>query len=286
MSLSTRRQSALPDGVRKLLTERIEDHLELPFQSSTSAQVMSLCNDEKCDAFKLGELISFDQSLAGHVLAVANSAAYAPKEPIISLHQAVSRLGIGTICEISMAVSLKGKVFDVPGHATLVRELWMHSACSAAYCKEVARSLRENVEGAFLSGLLHDVGMPIVLQNLVDMSRERTDRQIPHGILTAAMEEFHEAVGARMVHHWQLPAWIAEVVAHHHAFSDAGEHRRETAITRMGDLLAHWALDDSAEAEDFAGDADVERELNLYREDVEGLLDLRGQVLEVAEAFL
>ena len=66
---------------------------------------MSLCSEETCDAARLAELITHDQALAGHVLGVSNSAAYAPKEPIVSLQQAVSRLGSDTVCEIAMAPS-------------------------------------------------------------------------------------------------------------------------------------------------------------------------------------
>ncbi|HED64891.1 MAG TPA: HDOD domain-containing protein [Planctomycetes bacterium] len=286
MTLQTRHQSKLPDGVRKLLRERIEGNLDLPFQSNTAAQVLELCNDERCDAHRLAELISLDQSLAGHVLSVSNSAVYAPTEPIVSLQQAVSRLGIGTICEISVAVALKGRVFDVPGHAVRIREMWMHSAATGVYTKEVARSLRMNVEGAFLCGLLHDVGKPIVLQNLVDLSRTKTNRPVPSGILEAAMDEFHEVVGAMMVEHWKLPSWMKEVVGHHHNFTEATESQRETMITRLGDVLAHWALSEGASEENFVGDPAVQQALNLYPDDIENLLAKRSDVLEVAEALV
>ena len=280
------KSSVLPEGVRQLLAKRIEDNLELPFQSTTSAQVLSACNDERCDAQKLSELIQVDQSLAGHVLGIANSASYAPKEPIVSLQQAVSRLGISTICEIAVAVSLKGKVFDVPGFGVLVREMWMHSAASAVYSKEIARLLRTNVEGAFLCGLLHDVGRPIVLQNLVDVARTKTDKPIPPKILEAAMIEFHEEVGERMVLHWELPEWMAEVVAHHHDYGEANGRERETMIVHLGDLLAHWVLAESADESDFDENQPVLADLNIYSDDLEKLLAMRGDVLEVTEAFL
>ena len=61
---------------------------------------------------------------------------------------------------------------------------------------------------------------------------------------------------------------------------------REAMITRMGDLLAHWALDEGAEEADFQGDPKVQESLNLYPDDVAELLRRRGEILEVAEAFL
>ncbi len=268
-----------------MLEKRIQSDLELPFLPSTAAEVLSLCNDDLCDAQKLAGLIQRDQSLASHVLRVANSAAYAPKEPIVSLQQAVSRLGLGTICEISVAVSLKGRVFEVPGFQVRIRQMWMHSATSGVYAKEVARLLRRNVEGSFLCGLLHDVGRPIVLQELLDQARKHTQKPVPAGILEAAMDEFHERVGAMVSERWRLAPWIAQAVGHHHDPALATQYGEEACITHLADLLSHWALEKAVENE-FEAEAGLLSNLNLYREDLDKLLKMRGLVLEVAEAFL
>jgi putative nucleotidyltransferase with HDIG domain len=276
----------LPQPVRLLLEARLQGELDLPFLPDTAAQVLSLCNDETCEPRKLSELIQRDPSLAGHVLRVANSAAYAPTEPIHSLPQAVSRLGFDIICEISVAVSLRGRVFEVPGFQTRVRAMWMHSAAAAVYAKEVARFLRRNVEGAFLCGLLHDVGKPIVLQELVDLSRERTSKPVPAGICEAAMDEFHERIGGQMVRLWKLAPWMAEVVLHHHDPDAASEHADEMRIVRLADLLAHWALDDGLELAELQGETRLLADLNLYPEDLAKLCEARTRVIDVAEAFL
>ena len=286
MTLSTRRQSALPEGVHKLLTQRIESNLELPIQSSTSARVMALCNDDNCNASSLSELIAFDQALSGHVLAIANSALYAPREPILSLRQAVGRLGIETIREIALAISLKSKVFDVPGYAVLIRDLWTQSAATAAYSRVLAIDLGEDVEGAFLCGLLHNVGMPIVLQNLVDMSRERTNRAIPETILHAAMEEFHHEVGRRMIDSWELPEWVAAVVEHYDEAGECPDHAQFARICHLAQHLGKWALTDGLEESDYERSAPLEQALGLDASDVDALLRQRDSVLEVAEAFL
>ncbi len=284
MSLQSVR-SKLPDPVRALLENRLQSDLELPFLPDTASQVLSLCNDERCDAQKLSELIQRDQSLAGHVLRVANSAAYAPTEPIVSLHQAVSRLGIDVICDISVAVSLRGRVFEVPGPQTRIRKMWMHSAAAGVYAKEVARLLRQNVEGAFLCGLLHDVGKPIVLQELVDLSRQRTSKPVPVGISEAAMDEFHGRVGALMLERWKLAPWMAEAVKYHHETGAAPQFAEEARITRLADLLAHWALAECTQ-EELQAEAQLLSDLNLYSEDLSKLFEMRERVLGIAEAFL
>jgi putative nucleotidyltransferase with HDIG domain len=278
---------ALPAPLRALLERRFADEgLELPLLPDTAAQVLSLCNEETCDARSLAALIERDQSLAGHVLRVSNSAAWAPKEPIVSLQQAVSRLGTSNLCEIAIAVSLEGRVFRVPGHQVRIREMWMHSAAAAVYAKEVARRLRRNVESAFLCGLLHDVGKPIVLQVLLDSVRTKTDAPVPAPLLEAAMDEFHAEVGARMALRWSLPAWAARAIAGHHDYASQEEHREEAMVAHLADLLSHWALDSKLREDDFERELPVLDDLGLYEEDLDALLEKRGGVLEVAEAFL
>ena len=269
-----------------MLRERIESNLELPLQSQTTAEVLALSTSDGCDAQGLSDLIQRDQSLAGHVLGIANSAAYAPVEPIVSLQQAVSRLGVDVIVEIALAISLKGKVFDVPGYDSLIREMWIHATASAVYAKEIARVMRSNVEGAFMCALLHDVGRPLVLQNLVDLVRSQTDQSIPAKIIEAAMNEFHECVGDKMVTHWALPEWMANVVAHHHNYAEEGENREAALIVDLADALATWALDEGAGEGEFNSSMEALNELNLYSDELRILMDLREQILEGAEAFL
>ena len=286
MSTPNNPTSQLPDRLRTMLQERIDTNLELPLQSKTSADVLALSSQDDCDVQGLSELIERDQSLAGHVLGVANSAAYAPLEPIVSLQQAVSRLGVGVIAEISIALSLKGKVFDVPGYDTLIRDMWIHAAASAVYAKEIARVMRCNVEGAFMCALLHDVGRPLVLQNMVDMARAQTDHEVPAGILEAAMNEFHEHVGDKMVTHWDLPEWMGDVVANHHDYMQAGDHKDVAMIVALADSLATWALDENSDSNDFDSNLDVVDDLNLYADEINSLTEMRDQILEGAEAFL
>jgi len=286
MSKPNQFEPSLPEGLRTMFQKHIDTNLDLPIQSQTSAEVLAMSSNEDCDAQTLSDLIQRDQSLAGHVLSIANSAAYAPKEPIVSLQQAVSRLGVGVIAEIAIAISLKGKVFDVPGYDTLIRDMWIHAAASAVYAKEIARVMRCNVEGAFMCALLHDVGKPLVLQNLVDMARGKTDQHIPSGIIQAAMQEFHESVGDKMVKHWDLPEWMGEVVANHHDYSKAGDQKEVAMIVALADSLATWALDEETGTDEFDSNVDVVDDLNLYGDEIGLLTDLREKILEGAEAFL
>ena len=164
--------------------------------------------------------------------------------------------------------------------------MWMHSAAAAAYAREVARMVRHNVEGAYMCGLLHDVGRPLVMQALIEVASKHTERAVPIGILEAAMDEFHEPLGSRLAEHWSLPDWVREAVACHHDYQRATEYPMEAMITALADLLAHWALDEALDASDFASESPVIEDLGLYADDLTGLFDMRDEILDLAESFM
>ena len=289
MSLAaiTPKSPLLPAKVRVMLEERLAgDDLELPVLSDTAMQILAMADEEECDARSLAEVLQRDQALASHVLRVSNSAAYAPKEPIVSLQQAISRMGFPTVREIAISVAVRGKVFDVPGHRVRVRELWMHSAAAGVFCREASRQMRNNVEAGFLCGLLHDVGKPMVAQVLSDEARKHTDRPIPSPILEAAMDSFHVELGSRMVRHWKLPDWVVVAIENHHNIRAKSDFRELARLTNLADELSHWALTEGYTKEDFPAELPVIRGLGMYADDVVKLLDMRGTVLEVVEAFL
>jgi HD-like signal output (HDOD) protein len=123
----------LPEQIRTALLARIEDGpLELPLLPSIVWEVMELTASDDVDTRKLSALIHRDPALASHILRVANSPAYMPSMPIVSLQQAVSRLGASTLGEIAFAITMQNRVFDVVGYEHDVRALWNHAVGTGA----------------------------------------------------------------------------------------------------------------------------------------------------------
>src|SRR5215468_894330 len=101
-------------SLRAALGERLRDEgLKLPLMPRVATQLLSMARDADCDAGKLSRLIHQDPALAGQVLRIANSPAYLPRTPIVSLQQAVTRLGFSALIEIAVAASLQSGTFRV-----------------------------------------------------------------------------------------------------------------------------------------------------------------------------
>jgi putative nucleotidyltransferase with HDIG domain len=284
MSLQQADVAALDQLHAELLARVAAGRIEVPILPQTAAEVLAVCKDASCDARKLADLIQRDGPLTGHVLSIANSAAYAPREPIVSLAQAISRLGFDVVCDISMAVALKRKVFTLRGNENRVRVLWTHSALTAAWAKEIARTRRKSVEGAFLCGLLHDVGKAAVFQASLDLFEEHGLRADGIALDSWALD-LHAPVGATILERWNFPRWMAAAIRGHHDPALAGEHTEHARTTQMADMLAHASLHPDAETDAALALHPALSELGIYADEFEPLLKRRAQVLELARAF-
>ena len=257
--------------------------LDLPMLPTVAMEVLSLCRGEETDAARLAEVLHRDQALAGNVLRVANSAAFAPKVPIASLQQAISRMGMNQVSEIALAVTVRGKLFGAEQHAGLLERIWVHSVASGFFAKEIARLRRKNVETAFLCGLLHDVGKAVLLANL-DLLCPNGEEATDPEHLDLLLEEHHPQAGAALTAAWQLPPVICEAVRWHHVPEEAEEHREGALITHLADLLANYAIPSERQVteEEIRG-CEVLVMLNIYPEELDDLLALADQAVQIAE---
>jgi len=277
--------AVLPDRLQADLLERIAGgELELPMLPSVAWEVTALSAAPDVDVRKLSALIHRDQALAGHVLRVANSPAYMPRIPIVSLQQAISRLGTTALSEIAFAISLHSRVFNVPGYEEVVRTLWQHAVGAAAYAKEIARWRRSNVESAFLCGLLHDIGKPVVLQALLDLQRV-SGVAVNAAVVSTAMEAYHAHVGQLIATAWTLPSPVAESITYHHDYLIAPTCTEAVMIIRLADCLSYHLDLPEVFDEDHVRHHPVLADLNFYPDDVETLLSKREAVRTFIEGM-
>ncbi|MBH0192903.1 MAG: HDOD domain-containing protein [Nitrospira sp.] len=269
---------------RSLLQKLEQGELELPLLPQVASQVMALTSDPAADAAKLSSLIHQDQALAAHVLRIANSPAYMPRSPVVSLQHAVAMLGINLLSEIAFTASLKAGAFQVPGHEDEVKQLWRHSLASGAFAKEVARARRVNVESAFLCGLLHAIGKPVVLRTAAAIAQKQN---IPadKSMLRMLMNGYHSRVGCLIADKWSLPKQVAEAIQYYSDYDHAVSFRQECLLTYVADRLATHLLTPDDMPEDSFRDHPVFAELNLYPNDIDQLVSCREKVLAVVNAM-
>lgn len=278
---------ALPvrnESMRRALEARLESgEFDLPLLPASVAKVLDLCYSPDSSAASLSEAIHRDQGLAGHLLRVANSPAYCGGSRIVSLQQAISRLGQRTIGEIAVAVSVRGTVFRSSRFQTEVRALWGHAAAAGAFAREIARALRTSVDTSLLCGLLQDVGKPVVIYWIEQLEAERAPA--PKQTVLDLAEQYHTTVGARLVEAWAMPPAVIEATRFHHRYAEAPTFGDEARIAHLADRLAeHLLSPETYDTRSLHGELAF-AELNLYPEDVDAIVAKGDEVRKFAEAI-
>jgi putative nucleotidyltransferase with HDIG domain len=147
----------------------------LPTLPAVAVEISRLTQDETSSATDLERLILTDQTLTSKLLSVANSAYYGRRGTVDTVRQAVVLLGFEAVQDLVLGVSLIG-LFDptlqVPG--VTMKGLWAHSiavaAASAALAEAAPKPLAR--DRAFVAGLLHDIGRPLLLTLFPDYFTE------------------------------------------------------------------------------------------------------------------
>lgn len=275
-------------ALHEAIEQKLADgELELPMLPQVASEILAEGSADTTDVRRLSDLLHRDQALAGHVLRVANSAAYAGDVRIQSIQQALIRIGMVQMREIVVTVALHGKIFRSATHADLVADLWRHSTVAGLYGKEIARQVRSNVESAFVCGLLHDVGKPVVLGIVLDVSTA-TSQPATREACLLALDTFHTRVGRLLAERWQLPEPVVEAIAGHHEAEFVPSVTPSVQMTALADLLAYAAVksDEEFEAEKRMLEGHpLYAALNLYPDDVAALFAKRAVVLQQAESL-
>jgi HD-like signal output (HDOD) protein len=128
--------------------------------------IIELVENPRSSASALNALIGRDPALSARVLRVVNSAFYGLPQQLGSINRAISLLGLNAVKNIAIAASL-AKLFR--GGALCDRfdakDLWTHSLAVGTAARLLAGENRKVAgDEAFLSGLMHDIGIVVELQ--------------------------------------------------------------------------------------------------------------------------
>jgi HD-like signal output (HDOD) protein len=261
--------------------------VSLPVLPLVAGRVMALSNDPNADVADLSDLIHQDQALASNVLRIANSAAYCAGEPIVSLRQAVMRLGMAVLSGIAVAACLQGNTFRTPGHDGYRRRLLVHAFVAAGFAKELARLKRRNVEALFLCGLLHSIGHPVVLHVIATALPGGTLASLSEADVAALGREFHRAAAAAVTVAWKLPQQVQIAAVHQEDPASAPSFIDETRMTALAAQLATWVVQPSGPLDEKAvRDLPAWEQLNYYPDDVDAVLDRREALAASAATFM
>ena len=221
------------DALRTRLLERFRaPDYQPPVFPRAAAELMALSRRPDVSLADVERVLGQDPVLTGEVLRIAASPTYMGRVPIHSLTQAVQRLGLRTLRDIAVQVSLQSKIFRVKGAEALMQALGRHSLATAHASRIVTRYCALESEHAFLCGLLHDVG---VAGAVIVLSESGAPLDLENQ--WSAVLSVHEEGTVEMLRRWKMPGELVLPLGAHHAAVIEGYPHPMAAAVRLADEL-------------------------------------------------
>jgi putative nucleotidyltransferase with HDIG domain len=204
----------LSEELKQICLKRIaSDTLVIPTIPSVVAKAQEMLREGDGGLKRAGELFEQEPFLAARALRLAggNAAASGKK---VTLVDAVNRLGPRGVKQLlSEATSQKVYVSRDPEIATSMRKIWEHAVAVGTLARDVlALSGQPDSEAAYLAGLLHDVGKPVVASLLAEAERQMTElynrNWIPSAQWIEVIGQTHRAVGLALAEKWAFPEQV------------------------------------------------------------------------------
>lgn len=197
---------------------------------------------------RISAIIERDPGFVAKLLKMANSAFFAGPRKITSLGDAVTRLGVGVIQALALAM-----VFDSPqGSSALgrhdLRKLQDHSLEVAMMARRLAPAQGDTV---FTAALLAECGALVLALGVPEdtvalWTKADAEGRPRHEAEREAWGVDHAAIGAYLLSLWGLPESIVEAVARHHAVSGESGWQPTSAAVRVATALVDGEVPEPA----------------------------------------
>ena len=208
---------------------RSAQHIE-PLPASV-ARLTELTAGDRWTFQGVEDVVRLDQALTLRLLKAANSAASASASPVVTIRDAVVRLGIRSLLSLAPAVGVQKRLRQaLPEYGLSEGELWRHSVAAALAAESLQSHCTATVPAeAFTAALLHDVGKLVMARFLApDVLGVLADAREKGGLSSLRAESelllvHHGELGGLIAQHWQLPDRLVTGIIHHHTPDLAGD---------------------------------------------------------------
>jgi putative nucleotidyltransferase with HDIG domain len=206
------------------IAAEIERLGSLPTLPALAAEIGRTAADPESSAADIARLVSSDPIFAARVLKIANSPFFRPSlDALTDIHAAVVMLGLNAVKAIAVGLGLCCGVGAQASKTGFDRKGFLrHSLATGFGARAAAKGLAaSDPETAFLAGLLHDIGKP-VLDSLDPRKFKRVVRALSvtrlpfHEVEKGILGFNHADLGHEAAKVWGLPEEIAQAIQLHH----------------------------------------------------------------------
>ena len=220
MTLTEPVSSEKADRYKNLALESLR---QLPPFSPVFSRLMESLSKENVTVAELGDWIEKDAIITGQLLRTVNSSAYGLRGTISGIRHAIAVLGISKLRNLALGLS----VLRIFSRARMPKS-WstsrynLHSAATAIMADQLALyRASEFGEGAFVAGLLHDIGRMVIAIGLTPQYEVIQQMELETGSPIWRCEQdvlgfSHCELAGLILQRWNLPRPIQLAAETHH----------------------------------------------------------------------
>jgi len=183
-------------------------------------KIRAMIEDPDSNISEISLLIKYDPSLTADLLRISNSAWYMSRTRVGTIDRAISTIGLRQLKSILLTIGAKKALSD---RYEALEEIWEHSYQCAFYSQYLMKmkNLRGELENAYITGLLHDIGKLVILTLTPKLVEQMTALSEAKSVSIAQIESLaiglnHAEIGEKIAAKWHFPSKLAVAIGHHH----------------------------------------------------------------------
>jgi HD-like signal output (HDOD) protein len=226
--------------LQALASEVSRGTVDLPCFPDVVPRISNALADPNTTSERIVTIVGAEPRLAARILQTANSAAFnSTGKPLADLRSAITRLGQQMVQSTAMSYAMQ-QVRDESSLKSIVQpltDLWNRSIAVASICRLLAQRTKVPPDEAFLTGLVHGIGMLYIMVRAVTGALGAGDSQSWLELVSG----WHAAIGKAVLENWDFVEPMCEAVAQQSDFDRRWKH----AATLTDILIAGIVLADA-----------------------------------------
>lgn len=193
--------------------------INIPPRPAALQAVLEEKQKEHPDLNKLAAIISQDVTLAASVLKTINSPLYGLRSKVTSIKQATIMLGFRTVSNLVTGISIRQAT---SGSRLKLERFWDSATDVAIMSSRLSKTLLlGDADNAYLLGLFHDVGIPLMMLKFKDYKKVLIEANDSDDTFTAIEEKYyptnHAVVGYYVSRSWGIEKQVCHAILNHHS---------------------------------------------------------------------
>jgi HD-GYP domain-containing protein (c-di-GMP phosphodiesterase class II) len=225
--------------IQDIINKYKKDEIELPVLSRVVHEIQDVMSNPTTTVDQLATIIERDAVISVRLIAVANSVIYRGTGKVVTVREAIPRVGVKETHSIVTTISNKS-IYETKEKKfkSTMEKLWLHSLASGYVAKALSMELKfGEIEKYYFMGLVHDIGKVLLLKAFSDMHAKNESLYIDE--IMAAIHEAHTSFGGAILRKWGYSETLVRIPLLHEGPDFRSDADREILTINLASSIAN-----------------------------------------------